>query len=215
MLKNSRVTGALDTVRLGNALARPGMDTRIWSSLAIVLKVVVDPDEGVFVDVRLMPSRLKETARLGCEYAGAGFGVYFPVEVNDEVLVEAPSGDPDHGLVIVRRLHGAADPPPTQVADHPADALIVVKRNASLRIIASGTGKIVLQVDEGKVLLGDEGADKGVARATDSVGLAATAGIANLQTLLDARYVIGSPGNNLPEGATIGEITTGSSKVNA
>lgn len=144
MLKNSRVTGTLDTGRLGAALRGPGMDTRIWVSLAIVKAVHVDAEEGVFVDVLCVPLRHTGTARLGCEYAGSGFGMYAPLEVDDEVLVEAPSGDPDEGLVVTRRLHSASDPPPSEVVDHPEDVLLVVKPGRTVRIVTSGGGKVKL-----------------------------------------------------------------------
>lgn len=144
MLKNSRVSGTLDVGRLGQALARPGMDTRVWVSLAIVEAVHVDAEEGVFVDVLCVPLRQRGTARLGTEYAGAGFGLYTPLEVDDEVLVEAPSGDPDEGLVVSRRLHSASDPPPSELVDHPEDVLLVVKPGKSVRIAVTGGGKVVL-----------------------------------------------------------------------
>lgn len=147
MLKNSRVGRSVDTSRLGAALAGPGMDTRIWASLAVVTGVTVDDQEGVFANVVLMPSQTRGTARVGCEYAGSGFGLHAPLEVDDEVLVEAPSGDPNEGLVVTRRLHSPSDPPPQQAIDHPSDVVLVVKDGQSLRLLIGGTGKVVLADD--------------------------------------------------------------------
>ena len=78
------------------------------------------------------------------DYAGDGFGFYTPIEVDDEVVVVAPSGDPAEGLVVARRLWSAADPPPQEAIDHPADVLLHVKAGASIRIVVSDGGKILL-----------------------------------------------------------------------
>lgn len=140
MLKHSRVSGTLDTGRLGAALRGPGMDTRTWVSYAVIDEVVVDDDEGVFCNVTCLPSQQKYSARLGCVYAGVDFGMYCPVEVDDEVLVAAPSGDPDQGLVVTQRLHSASDTPPEEVGEFPTDVLLVVKEGRTVRILLSGDG---------------------------------------------------------------------------
>jgi len=167
MLKNSRVSKSIDTARLGAAVRGPGMDTRTWVSLAVVTAVHVDPAEGVFVDVTLMPLGDQSAARLGVEYAGNGFGMYAPLEVDDEVLVEAPSGDPDAGLIVTRRLHGASDPPPQEVVDHPEDLLVVVKPGKTLRMITKGAGNLVIEAQgSGGVRLGAESASESVIKGT-------------------------------------------------
>lgn len=145
MLRNSRKSSTLDVVRFGQALARPGMDTRTWISLAVVTAVKVDPDEGVFADVLLMPSRVKTTCRVGQEYAGANFGFYTPVLVDDEVLVEAPGGNPDNGLILTRRLYSASDPPPSEAVDHPDDVLMVIRKDKTIRILVEGEGRVEIR----------------------------------------------------------------------
>lgn len=144
MLKKTRVTGAMDMGRLGAAMARPGMDTRIWSSLAVVTDFNVDPEHGPLADIVLVPSGDEETARIGPIYAGNGFGFYLPLEVDDEVLVVAPSGEPDAGLVIVARLWSKADPPPASAANKPADIILFAKAGAHVHIAASGAGEVHL-----------------------------------------------------------------------
>lgn len=144
MLKGSRVATTIDTSRLAEAVSMAGIDPRIWVSYAIVTAVHVDNEEGVFADVILMPSRLRETARVGQEYCGVNFGLHTPVEVDDEVLVSAPSGDPDEGLVVARRLWGGSDPPPSEVVDHPQDVILVVKPGQSVRLVVKGGGKVML-----------------------------------------------------------------------
>jgi hypothetical protein len=135
------------------------MDPRAWCSLAIVQSVVVDEAEGVFCDVLLMPSKRRETARLGAAYAGSGWGLYAPPMVDDEVLVSAPSGDPAQGLVITSRLWSPADVPPADAATHPEDVLLTVRPDKSLRLVVSGGGKVVL---------GTADASRGVARLDDT-----------------------------------------------
>ena len=159
-----RASSQIDFAALGRAMARPGMDPRAWCSLAIVQSVVVDEAEGVFCDVLLMPSKRRETARLGAAYAGSGWGLYAPPMVDDEVLVSAPSGDPAQGLVITSRLWSPADVPPADAATHPEDVLLTVRPDRSLRIKVQGGGNVILAVDTGKVFLGSETGTEAVAK---------------------------------------------------
>lgn len=143
MLRRTRVSPAPDIARIGAALARPGMDPRIWVSLAIIRAVNLDSQHGPFADVVLLPSQLKATARLGAAYAGPGFGLYLPVEVDDEVKVEAPSGDPAEGLVVTERMWSPAAPPPQEAIDHPTDLVLHVESGRTFRISVSGGGKLL------------------------------------------------------------------------
>lgn len=149
MLSRSRVSGILDMGRLSQAVSRPGIDPRTWVSLAIVNSVVVDPVEGVFCGITLMPSEIEETARLGAAYAGNGFGFYAPPKVDDEVMVCAPSGDPSQGLVITGRLWSPSDVPPAEASSHPQDVLLKVEEGQTLRLKVSGGGKVYLGDDAG------------------------------------------------------------------
>lgn len=139
-MRSHRANSSVDVGRLGAAVRGPGIDTRTWVSLAIVAAVHIDPSEGVFVDVILMPSQRKATARLGAEYAGNDFGLYMPLEVDDEILVETPGGDPDAGLVVTRRLHSPSDRPPSEAATYPNDVLLVAKTGRTVRILLEGDG---------------------------------------------------------------------------
>ena len=149
MGSRSRVSSLLDMGRLSQAVSRPGIDPRTWVSLAIVNSVVVDPEEGVFCGITLMPSEIEETARLGAAYAGNGFGFYAPPKVDDEVMVCAPSGDPSQGLVITGRLWSPSDVPPTEASSHPQDVLLKVEEGQTLRLKVSGGGKVYLGDDAG------------------------------------------------------------------
>lgn len=143
MLKHTRKSGIPDTMRIAAAISRPGIDPRFWVSYAIVNAVGID-EEGVFIDVTTMPTLGQYTARLASSYAGPGYGSYVPVGINDEVLVEAPSGDPLEGLVVSGRLHSASDNIPEDVQNFPNDLVTVVKQGQSFRLGVSGGGKVYI-----------------------------------------------------------------------
>jgi hypothetical protein len=148
-----------DIQRIGEAMARPGMDTRVWASLAIVQHVKVDPTGGFLADVTLLPGGNAETARVGCVMAGPASGCYLPLEVNDDVLVVAPYGTPDAGLVIVCRLWDRATHPPADAAAHPDDVLMQPPQGSTIRMITTGGGAIaIVPRGSGDVLLGDDAA---------------------------------------------------------
>ena len=133
-----------DLQRGGEAFARPGMDTRVWASLAHVTKVKVDPNGGVLADVTLLPCGTAETARVGSSMASQGSGLYLPLEVDDDVLVVAPDGCPDAGLVIVAALWDRATKPPATAASHPTDALIQPPDGRTVRVVTTGGGEVLL-----------------------------------------------------------------------
>lgn len=144
----SRVLTSIDVSRLADAVQRPGIDPRVWVSYAILLSdPVVETSQGqqdVFVDLLLLPQKQPETARVGAIYAGNGFGLYAPLKKDDEVMVCAPSGDPDEGLVVTQRLWSPSDTPPQEAVDYPNDFLLVVEPGQSARISVSGGGKVYL-----------------------------------------------------------------------
>ncbi len=155
MVRKRARTG-IDPTRLAEAMTRPGMDSRSWVSLAVVTDFSVDATYGVYADIVLVPDGDEYTARVGPIYAGNGFGLYAPLKVDDEVLVVCPSGHPDDGWVIVARMWSAADKPPTVPDDQVEDVLLKVEADKTLRLVVAGTGNVVIQVDNGKVALGDE-----------------------------------------------------------
>lgn len=168
----SRVTSTIDTARLSNAVSRPGIDPRVWVSYAVLIsEPYIEAKAGqqdIVVDIQLMPTGEEETARVGAIYAGNGFGLYAPLHEGDEVLVCAPSGDPDEGLVVMQRLWSPADPPPQAVYDHPTDMTLVVQPGKNLRLKAMGSGTTYITTETGKVVLGEETASRGVARKDDT-----------------------------------------------
>lgn len=153
-----------DVGRVSAGLQRPGMDTRVWSSLAYAVDDSAAFEDGVFVDVVLLPTEEKLTARVPAEYAGAGFGMYAKIYKNDELLIEIPRGDPAEGAIVSRRLWNKRAGPPEQAVAEPEDVLLVVKPEKTLRLITSGAGKVfiksasVVVVDAPSVRLGEEAA---------------------------------------------------------
>jgi hypothetical protein len=136
----------MDVGRLGAAIARPGIDTRVWVSLAAAVgECVVDPQNGgVFVDLMLMPTGERCTARVPSVYAGVGFGLYAKIHLDDEVLVCVPSGDLAEGAVVVSRMWSASDPPPQQAQVTPDDVVLVVEQDKNLDVVPQGSGLINL-----------------------------------------------------------------------
>lgn len=163
--------------RLASLVARPGIDTRYNLVLAVIDDVRVDPVEGVFADVSFLPNEEPETAILGVPYAGNRYGFYFPLEVDDIVLLGLPNGDPGMGPIVVARMWSAADKPLVEsqgTADtnnegqyHPssdvvlrakpgANTKIIVSDGANVTITVEGSGNVNLKVNAGSVNLGSD-----------------------------------------------------------
>lgn len=138
----------------------PGIDPRVWLTLAVVEKVGYDPAGGVFADVTFQPTGEPETAYVAAPYAGntagIGFGAWFPLEVGDTVLVAVPGGDTGAGPVIVARFWNTGDPPPSPAdldwaagalsLDPPSDVVIRAKPGSSFKI-RTATADLDLQVE--------------------------------------------------------------------
>jgi len=150
----------VDQGRLRALVSGPGVDTRYNLVLAVVDSVTVDPAEGVFCDISFLPHEQPETAFLGVPYAGDGFGFYFPVEVDDIVLVGVPNGDPGLGPVIISRMWSAADKPFSELqgtadTDNPgqyepsSDVVLKTKAGVNCKTIVSGGGDASIAVTGG------------------------------------------------------------------
>jgi len=172
---------APDASALARMMARPGMDPRVWLTLAIVTRVVFDEEHGIFCDIQFQPGGEPETALLGAAYAGSGFGLYCPVQVDDIVLVAVPMGDPGNGPVIISRMWSAADRPSADFGsgETPSDDVVLrVRPGKKLRILTSesgdgveitteGNGDIVIQATgEGKVYIGGKDGSEPIALGT-------------------------------------------------
>lgn len=155
----SGVGRAPDIGRMSVALRRPGIDPRTWVSLATVEAVDWDDDNGPLATVFLMPTGTQETARLSTLYAGPGFGMYVPVEVGDDVVVNAPDGDPDNGLVITAGLHSPSAQVPAEAGANRSDFVLVVKSGQACRIFtktSDGSGGEFEVTAEGTVTISSD-----------------------------------------------------------
>lgn len=153
----ARVGTGLDTQRLGQALARPGMDPRVWVTLAYANgESAVDAPEGVFVDVTLSPSGQVVCARVGTGYAGNSFGAYGKIHKDDELVVVIPNGDPAEGAVVVARLWSQADPPPSDAIVDADEVVLDIEADKSYRLRTSGSGKIEVDAESKITLKSDD-----------------------------------------------------------
>jgi hypothetical protein len=152
------MSAGINPRRLARALSRPGIDPRTWVTHAIVADVHLDPDYGLLADVTLLPTEDDVTVRVSTLYAGNGFGLYARLAVDDEVLIEFPDGTLEGGGWLVGRSWNAADKP-IAVADDEA-VVLVVEKDATVRLEVLGAGNILLKVADGKVQLVDAAGEK-------------------------------------------------------
>lgn len=154
----SRARSKIDGNKLSAMVSRPGIDPRINLSFAVVTDVAFDGKHGMFADVALVPTGETMTALVGVSYAGARFGSWEPVEVDDIVLVALPVGDPSYGAVIVSRFYRSSDLPPDElkgttgvdgdVADPTPNVVLRVKPGAKYILRTSGdTGDVDVKVE--------------------------------------------------------------------
>lgn len=145
MNRRTRVGSTIDTNRLGAAISRPGIDPRIWCSLAYAAdESVLDEEHGDFVDVVLLPSQQEVTVRVPQAYAGKSFGSGDGrIHKDDEIVVLLPDGDPAAGGIVVARLWGAIDLPPQLAIDHPNDIIRVLEAGIGWRAAGTGDGSVI------------------------------------------------------------------------
>lgn len=175
MSRRKRARTSIDFGKISAAVARPGIDPRTWLTYALVDEVGFDENNGMFADVTYIPTREEQTCLVGAAYAGNGFGLWAPLEVDDVVLVALPNGDSNSGPVIIARLWNAADKPPSELGsgEVPTENVVCrVQAGKRLRFITSGGGNAEIVAEgDGKVLLGSDSATRGAARQDDEVDM--------------------------------------------
>jgi hypothetical protein len=130
----------MDTGRAGEAVSPP---TLLWSALGIVkANPVVDPAEGVFVLVRVMPEDFTVSCRVAVTYSGDGFGMYFPLRVGEQVAIAFPGGETFGNPYIVARIPSREEKPPTEFDNEVV--IVKMKTGESIRVLTGGGGEIRL-----------------------------------------------------------------------
>lgn len=148
----------IDVLRIGEALARPGMDTRTWFAAAVITAIQVDAT-GAKADVQILPFGRPETVALGVPGGGSGVGLHLPYSVGALVLVGFPDGNAEAGGAILCSLADRGQPVPQVVTDNPDDAALVAPANKNIRLVVSGLGKVAIIAELGHVLIGGEDLD--------------------------------------------------------
>lgn len=139
-LRRTRVGSIPDMLRLSSAVQRPGIDPRIWCSLAFALdESKLDKEYGDFIDVRLLPSELEVTCRVPQAYAGKDFGTNEGrIHKDDELVVVFPDGDPAQGGIVMARLWSASDTPPELVQNNDKDIVRQLEKDLAYRFKLTG-----------------------------------------------------------------------------
>lgn len=170
-MSTARARRGLNMNAMAAAMRGPNADTRVWLTLARITDLAFDPDHGVFADVVFLPDGTEETARVSVPYAGGGWGAYWPLRVDDVVLVGLPNGLPDAGPIVIARMWDAADKPPAELAGendpntntpNPDEGpYLRVQPDKTVRVRTSGTGGINLIVEgDGPVSIEARGSGK-------------------------------------------------------
>lgn len=159
-----RTRRRVDLGKLSSAVSRPGVDPRVWITLAQVDDVGGDAEEGIFADVTFLPSGEEQSVLVGSAYAGAGYGQVIKPKVGDLVVVAVPEGSQDSGPIIIGRMWNGAEPPPAGAlsGDDVTDDLFTrVKDGDSFRLYVDGGGQILLDTNgAGDIRVQTRGAGK-------------------------------------------------------
>jgi hypothetical protein len=184
---------------MGDALARPGMDPRVWCLRGTVATVKTDGSfdysdasgiviapRGIDVDVVLEPFDHPVTCRYGLNFGGGV--ILAPIKPGNLVLVEFPQGDIAAIPEIVKVCSGPHTPQPVEDTDQKPvfrnDRVLIYGDGYPVEVRTSGGAKADLGVDGSislsakggaQVVLGTDGSVKanegsnGVARVGDPI----------------------------------------------
>lgn len=136
-----------DVAKASQALSRPGIDPRKFVDIGIVSAIAVGED-GVHADITTFEGQ-EETVALSPPYAGAGYGLHLPIDLDHAVIVAVPDGKWNAGGRVIGATWDRGSPPPTEITDNPDDVVLVVKPGQSLRIFVRGGGDVVINCEGG------------------------------------------------------------------
>jgi hypothetical protein len=140
-----------DVAKASQAISRPGIDPRKFVDVGIVSAVAVD-ETGVHADVTTLEG-MEETVELSPPYAGAGYGLHLPIDLDHASLIAVPDGKWNAGGRVVGATWDRGSPPPREVIDNPDDVVLVVKPGQSLRVFVTGGGDVAISSDGGTITL--------------------------------------------------------------
>lgn len=151
------IRSSIDTGRLSAAASRPGIDPRVWLTLAVVKDVAYDADHGMFADVQMLPEGDLFTCLVGGDYAGNDFGEFAKPGIGHIVLVAVPSGDTGFGPIIIKRIFTGSEKPPKEFQNPngnvPTDATesptIVIEPGKTARVIVRDGAHVTFEVSGG------------------------------------------------------------------
>lgn len=143
MLRRTRVGTTPDLARLSQGMQRPGIDPRVWASIAIALdEEFFDEKHGCFVEVRLLPNGEELTCYVPQAYTGGDFGEHQQtIHKDDQLFIAVPNGDPAEGGVVLTRFHSLVDKPPQLAKENPDDYVRVQETDTSWRLKLQGNGQ--------------------------------------------------------------------------
>ena len=144
--------GDLDLNVLAAAIARPGMDPRVWVSYGLVApdnedhkSVEFDAGWGPTVWVVLQPHDQLVACRVAASVAGNGEAEWVPFTSGDEVLVLIPEGDTRSVSVIVGRLNNEQDKFPDYVAGQKTDTNLFSFRRQLGSYLIEGDAALIMR----------------------------------------------------------------------
>lgn len=180
-----------DVRALGAGVSYPGIDPRVWLTLATVVDVGFDSNNGIFVDVKYQPDGTDETALLTAQHTGTRCGSYRPVKEGDTVVVAVPKGDPGNGPVIIARCWNAGDPPAAEMGDGDDavnDWIDVLDTDSNYVMKTQGEGIIKWQAADQSFVRGDDQKDAidTFADELNTWAVAVAAGIVNAGGAINA-----------------------------
>lgn len=219
---------AFDMATFGQALARPGLDTRQWISFATVDADTPDTRSVLFQDnngdalpwapqilVTLQPSGIAVPCRVASNLAGNGEGSWRPFVAGDEVIVAVPEGNEMAGCTIIGRLNQSIDIFPATVAGMDAtkntfafDRMrcpYVLETTAGFLMRDATTGAALTVQSNGQVTL-NSGDQHVLVMAADGLHLGLSGGLAGVDMDPDAN-------STTVRGETINLVSSGMPNV--
>jgi len=117
--------------------------------IGLVTDVIVD-ESSVYLDVEMQPQGFELRAKWAPMYAGKNYGIYFPIQINDQVVVVLPDGDPNGDPVAITILHNEEDNLPSEALAAPEDIWIVAAPGRRIEIkgeevTANGVSKATIK----------------------------------------------------------------------